>query len=145
MNDEKKKILVVEDDTALRNIMNTTLTDAGYELVVAENGKEGLDAALRIHPDLIILDLEMPVMNGIEALKKLREDEWGKSALVLVLTNSGSPETIFEAVNSGILQYMEKANVDMQELVKEVANALASKNHQEPRAVKGSFGVAPTS
>ncbi len=144
-NNNKKKLLIVEDDAPLRTIMAESLSSSGFEVFTATNGKEGVDSALDNHPDLILLDIEMPVMNGLEALEHIRADEWGKNVPVLVLTNSAGPNTMFEAVNFGVTQYMVKANVDMKDLVKGVIETISSHSPVlQPRAVKGSFDVAPT-
>lgn len=126
MNAEKHKILVVEDDEALHAVLKDAFEKSGFEVFSAKNGKEGLDTALSEHPDLILLDIVMPVMDGIATLKKLREDEWGKRVPVFILTNSMDVEKMAETMESHILQYMMKADVDIGKLVEQVESLLAS-------------------
>lgn len=84
----EKKILIVEDEVSLRNALKDKLTHEGFVTLEAKNGEEGLAVALREHPDLILLDIVMPKMDGMTMLKKLRaENEWGKSVPVIILTN----------------------------------------------------------
>ncbi len=84
----KRKILVVEDDQPMAHALELKLSHAEFTVLKAENGKVGLEVALREHPELILLDLLMPVMDGMTMLKKLREEnEWGKNVPVIILTN----------------------------------------------------------
>ncbi len=137
----KQKVLLVEDDEALHIVLRDSFTRAGYEILSAKNGQEGLDAAFREHPDIILLDIRMPVMDGITALKKLREDEWGRDVPVFILTNSMDVEKMAETMESHILQYLVKADVDMDKLVVQVEEALKEHGHGVKR---GSFGIAPS-
>src|SRR3989304_617137 len=82
-----KNLLIIEDEMPLLKIMMEEFSNSNIKVMGAPNGKEGLELALSKHPDLIVLDLLMPKMNGITMLKKLREDEWGKNASVIILTN----------------------------------------------------------
>ncbi|MBI5422209.1 response regulator [Candidatus Peregrinibacteria bacterium] len=84
----QKTVLVVEDESLLRKSLVSALKAAKFKVVEAKNGKEGLERALKHRPDLILLDLIMPVMDGLTMLKKLRKDEWGKNVFVYILTNS---------------------------------------------------------
>ena len=81
------KILIVEDDALLLKMYSKMLADSSYEVKEAVNGKKGLEIALAEKPDLILLDIKMPVMNGMEMLKELRKDSCGKSVPVIILTN----------------------------------------------------------
>ena len=112
--DTKKIILVVEDDVSLRKILVDKLRHENFSVLVAGNGDEGLKMALKNKPDLILLDIIMPRMNGIEMLKKLREDQWGKSASVLLLTNDDDPEHMKEILlKEDALDYLIKADWDL--------------------------------
>lgn len=81
-----KKILIVEDEEALRMSMSDTLTAEGFEVFKANDGEQGLKLALEVRPDIILLDLLMPKMDGRMVLKKLRESPQGKNIPVIVLT-----------------------------------------------------------
>ncbi|MCI0542308.1 response regulator [bacterium] len=141
MDETKQKILIIEDDESLRAVLHDAFARAGFEILSAKNGQEGLDIALREHPDFVLLDIVMPVMDGIAALKKLREDEWGKHVPVFILTNSMDVETMAETMESHILQYIVKADVDMGKLVGQVQESLGQQRHG---ARRGSFGIAPS-
>ena len=84
-----KKILIVEDEASSRKVTYEKFTREGFEVIMAVNGEEGLKTAYAIHPDLIIMDIIMPVMDGLTMFQKLRESDgqWGKTVPVVVLTN----------------------------------------------------------
>jgi CheY-like chemotaxis protein len=83
----KNIVLVAEDDPAIRKALAAKLADAGYELILAENGQEAFTLAEKQHPDLFVIDILMPVMHGLEMLQKVRNQEWGKQTPAIVLTN----------------------------------------------------------
>lgn len=85
-NRTRKMILVVEDSKLLRTIAVDALKTEGFGIYEAGNGRDGLKSALGVHPDMILLDIVMPVMDGLTMLKSLREDEWGKTVPVILLT-----------------------------------------------------------
>jgi DNA-binding response OmpR family regulator len=86
-----KKILIVEDEVSLRTALRTKFMHEEFDVFDAKNGEEGLNSALENRPDLILLDVIMPVMDGMTMLKKLRDSgDWGKHIPVIVLTNVGS-------------------------------------------------------
>src|SRR3989344_1567793 len=82
-----KKILVVEDEVAYLKLLNSQLTEKGYTVIEAVNGKKGLEKAKSENPDLILLDIRMPVMDGMAMLNALRKEEAGKKTKVIILTN----------------------------------------------------------
>ncbi len=83
----RNKILIVEDDLDLLEVLRKKFTLEKFQVSQAPDGKIGLEEALRNHPDLILLDILMPVMDGMTMLGKLREDSWGKEVPVILLTN----------------------------------------------------------
>lgn len=117
MTDQKKIILVVEDEDALRMVLKDVLTVEGYEVQEAVNGIEGLEMALRNHPDLILLDILMPKMDGLEMLKNVRADEWGKRVPVIVLTNLSDNEDIAKAVEEDVFEYFVKTDIRIDEVI----------------------------
>ncbi len=121
----EKKILVVDDDTDLREALAATLTAAGFVTETAGDGEEGLAKALEIHPDLTLLDIGMPKMNGHEVLGKLRRDPWGKTAAVLLLTNFDDAKNITEGVGLGGNDYLIKSGTDLQSIATKVKQHLA--------------------
>jgi len=120
-----QKILVIEDEIAFQKLIHDQLAKDGYEVLQAEDGQKGLDAAKSDHPDLILLDLKLPVMDGLEVLSKLREDSWGKSAKVIVLTNLEPDKEILAKVlaNKPAL-YLVKSNIKLFELKEKILNVL---------------------
>lgn len=85
----QKTVLIIEDEKSLRDAVVDILRMRGIRPLSAKNGKEGMKLALAEHPDLILLDLIMPEMDGLEALQKIREDAWGLNVPVIILTNLG--------------------------------------------------------
>lgn len=110
-----KSVLVVEDEPSLLKILGETLKKEGFNVFTAKDGAEGLEIALKNHPDLILLDIVMPKMNGIEMLKNLWQDKWGKNAQVIFLTN-----VVGEAKKFGTYKYLLKVDWKLQDIVKEV-------------------------
>lgn len=90
--DSHQKILVVEDDTPIRELYALKLRQEGFETFTAENGLAGLQLAEKHLPDMILLDLRMPIMDGEEMLAELRATEWGSSIRVFILTNISKTE-----------------------------------------------------
>ena len=109
----KKRILVVDDDESLRWVTQAQLQQSGYEVNAAANGNEGLESIQHAPPDLVITDLKMPGMSGLELLKKIRADY--PEILVIVVTAFGTVETAVEAMKGGAYDYITKP-VNMDEL-----------------------------
>ncbi|OHA93704.1 MAG: hypothetical protein A3E02_01510 [Candidatus Zambryskibacteria bacterium RIFCSPHIGHO2_12_FULL_38_34] len=121
---DKKNVLVVDDDDNLRTVLIDKLNMSGFYAIGASNGEEGLEKALKTHPDVILLDIIMPILNGWEMLKKLREDEWGKGAKVIMLTVIENTEAIARAVEDNSLAYLIKTNESMDDVVEKVKTML---------------------
>ncbi|HXK37596.1 MAG TPA: response regulator [Candidatus Paceibacterota bacterium] len=119
-----KKILVTEDEAPLRNAVSDILNFEGFTVFQAKNGQEGLEIALREHPDLILLDLIMPVMDGLTMLEKLREDEWGKTAAVILLTNINDPEKVAQATEAGTYDFLVKSDWNIEDVVGKIKTRL---------------------
>ncbi len=119
-----KKILVVEDVSFLQNAIKMVLEDAGYEVLTASDGLKGLNAATTKKPDLILLDIMMPKMDGMTMLKKLRQHPNGKRVPVIILTNLSSEEKLIEANKEGVTDYFIKSDWEIEELPELVENKL---------------------
>lgn len=129
---EIKKILVVEDEPMVRRALVEKITEEkGLVIMSAKNGKEGLEAALREHPDFILLDLLMPVMDGMEMLSHLRDDPWGKNAKVMFLSNLADSEKVAEGVARGVHNFMIKSNTNVSEILSYVKNEVFKKEGEE--------------
>lgn len=118
--DTKKTILVIEDEIPLQSALAEKLSHEGFAVLNAKNGEEGLDTALRLHPDLILLDIVMPKMDGIAMLKKLRVDAWGKKARVIMLTNLSDNEKVAEAMKNQAFDYLVKSDVKIAEIIEKI-------------------------
>ena len=121
-----KTILVVEDEIDIREAISETLTDAGFTVLTAGNGKEGLEKAILEQPDLILLDIVMPEMDGHETLEKLRADPWGLTAKVIMLTSMDGVMNVAQAHEQSISDYIIKSHHSLDEIVKKVKIALVS-------------------
>lgn len=112
-----KKVLIIEDDSITRKSLQVALLNAGFEADEAADGKQGLERALETHPDIILADLRMPVMDGIAMLKQLRQDEWGKTARIAILSGNEAAEAVNQAMELGVYTYFSKDMMDPSEVV----------------------------
>jgi len=115
-----KKIFIVEDEPTLLHILFDKFSDVGFQVFSAINGKDGLDLALKNHPDTILLDIIMPVMDGMTMLEKLREDSWGKKARVILLTNLSDAEKVVKSSRQGVYDYLIKCDMTIDEVIERV-------------------------
>jgi DNA-binding response OmpR family regulator len=119
-----KKILIVEDEASLVKALFDVIKKEGYEVETAENGQTGLVLALKSHPDLILLDIIMPVMDGMTMLRKLRQDAWGKDAKVILLTNLSGVEKMTESSAEGVNDYLIKSDWSLDDIIKKIKTKL---------------------
>ncbi len=124
---DKSKVLVVEDEEILMTALREELSTGGYESEGASDGVEGLEKAKSFKPDLILLDLLMPKMDGMEMLQKLKEDSTTRDIPVVILTNLSDYEKISEALSLGAMDYLVKANYKLEDLLEKVKTVLARK------------------
>ncbi len=117
---KQKTILIVEDDPVFLRALKDALSREEFRIVQARDGKEGLDSALREHPDLILLDIMLPVMDGVALLRALREDAWGKQAQVIILSNLNDDDKVAEIMTLGSYQYLVKSDHMIDEIVASV-------------------------
>ncbi|EKD46887.1 MAG: hypothetical protein ACD_67C00027G0002 [uncultured bacterium] len=122
--ENKKRILVVEDEQALAKAIIAKFENSGFEVFWAQNGEECLNVAFEQHPDLILLDIIMPKMDGITALNKLRSDTWGKNVPIIMLTNLSSAEDVDMATKNGVFDYLIKSDWKLEDVVKKVSEKL---------------------
>lgn len=129
-----KKIIIVEDEEILRNLLQKKLTEEGYQVNVAEDGEDGLSKIRADKPDLILLDIIMPKMNGIEMLEEMVKDESLKDIPVIVVSNSGQPVEIDRAQKLGAKDWLVKTEFEPQEVIDKVVALIGSgdsENNQE--------------
>jgi len=124
---EKPKILIVDDEAPLRNALYDKFVREGFEVCVAKNGIEGLKMVSEKSPSLILLDIIMPVMDGLSMLQKLRKMKHGKKIPVIILTNLSDTAKIAEAIKHGTYDYLVKSNWKLTEVVDKVRETLGKK------------------
>lgn len=111
------KILIVEDERPLLKALEDKLTSEGFEVLSAVNGRDGLSTALEEKPDLILLDIVMPIMDGMEMLERLRNDDWGSDVPVILLTNLSEGERLTSALKEGVHDYLVKSDWKIEDVV----------------------------
>ena len=124
--DNKKKILIIEDEPAMLGILHDNFADNNFEVITAKNGEEGLTTALEKHPDVILLDVLMPKVDGLTLIKNLREDSWGKNVPVIILSNVSpdSNATIDAIVKYQPAYYLMKSDIKLDFLLEKVKEVL---------------------
>ena len=115
-----KKILIVEDDSFVLDIYQTKLSQEGYTVIEARNGVEGMKKLEKEKPDLILLDIVMPYMDGIEVLKKIKEDNDLKKIPVILLTNLSQKEEINVGLGLGANDYLIKSHFTPSEVMEKI-------------------------
>lgn len=115
-----KKILFIEDESTLQKTLGTVLTKEGYQVVSALDGEIGFRMAKKEKPDLILLDLILPKMNGFDVLKSIKAEETIKEIPIIVLTNLESMEDIQKALDLGAATYLVKANYSLEEVLEKI-------------------------
>lgn len=125
---EQHKIVIAEDEAPLLRGLKDRFIQEGFTVFPAENGADAVKLALENHPDMILLDIVMPVMDGMTALKKIREDAWGKTAKIIFLTNLGDSEKVSEAVAHGVYDFLIKVDWSLDDLVKRVTDQIQTPN-----------------
>lgn len=124
------KILIIEDEEVLAKTITEKLISEGFNVYVANDGIDGLKLATEKHPDLILLDLLLPNLDGLSMLKRLREDSWGAHAKVIILSNLSDPRPMIKGVDIGlndIALYMLKTNWTLEDMVLKIKERLEAK------------------
>lgn len=114
------KILIVEDDLFIRDLYLHVFNNSGYTVLAAKDGEEGVTAANDKQPDIILLDIMLPKLNGIEALKRLKNEDKTRQIPVIMLTNLADDNVIKEAFQSGAQGYLIKTRYSPYEMVKQI-------------------------
>lgn len=112
-----KKILLIEDDKFLRELMNKKLVTMGYDVVAAADGESGLTMIKESKPDVVLLDLILPGMNGFEVLEKAKSDPETANVPVIILSNLGQSEDIEKGLKLGAKDFLVKAHFTPQEII----------------------------
>ncbi|QQG40520.1 MAG: response regulator [Candidatus Levyibacteriota bacterium] len=119
---EKKKILIVEDDQYTRDFYEELLAQEGYEIITAANGKEGQNIAMQQNPDLILLDIILPDVDGITIFQNLKAKNI--TIPVIFLTNAGDTSNLLQAVEGKAADFLIKSNVQPEALLKRIKEVL---------------------
>ncbi|MDN5819672.1 MAG: response regulator transcription factor [bacterium] len=118
------KIAIIEDDPVINQMYRMKFEADGFNVQLANNGKRGVAMVETFQPDMILLDLQMPEMDGEAALKVIRSNDWGKDIPVIVLTNLGEEEAPKSLREMGIHSYIVKADLTPRQVVARVKEAL---------------------
>lgn len=119
------KILVIEDDRFLRELINRKLQLENFETVLAVDGEIGLDLVEKERPDIILLDLILPGINGFEVLTKIKENEKLREIPIIILSNLGQQDDIEKGMGLGAIDYLVKAHFTPNEIIEKINQTLA--------------------
>jgi len=116
-----KKILIIEDDKFLRELISQKLLKEGYDIIEATDGEKGIENANKEKPDLVLLDLILPGIDGFEVLAKLKADPKLSDIPVIILSNLGQKTDIEKGIEMGAVDYLIKAHFTPGEIVEKIA------------------------
>jgi DNA-binding response OmpR family regulator len=131
------KLLLIEDDALLSRMYQTIFVSSSYDVTLAEDGQQGLDLAREHHPDVILLDVMMPKLNGLEVLRQLKADAKLKDVPVIMLTNLAGNTDIQTALQLGAVRYIiknENRPKEVEAIVREILEGYTRRN--SPKAAK---------
>jgi len=127
MNNDKKKILLVEDDAMISSIYETKFTADGFEVLVAVDGAKGLELAMNEKPDIIMLDVILPGLDGFSVLEEIKKDKTIRNTPVIMLTNLGTEEDRIKGQKMGALDYLIKASLTPGQISDKIEQALKNR------------------
>jgi CheY-like chemotaxis protein len=119
-----KKILLIEDEEIIVDLLQRKLGQEGYEVMVARNGREGLEAMRQAQPDVILLDIVMPWMGGFEVMEEMNKFPELKKIPVIIISNSGQPVELDRAKELGAKDWLIKTEFDPQEVIDKVVRQI---------------------
>ena len=124
-------VLVVEDEPLMLKALCAKLKLEGFPVLEAKDGEEGLNSALVNHPDIILLDLHMPKMDGMTMMHKLRTDGWGKNVPIIILTNYDTKDqNLLEVITDQPSYYLMKADTPIEDVLVKIREVLESKKEE---------------
>ena len=124
MSDTNAKIAIVEDDIAIVQMYRMKFEAEGYDVASAGDGKQGLELIEDFKPDIVLLDLMMPVMGGAEMLEEMRKTDWGKDLKVIILTNMGESEAPENIKDLNVEEFIVKADMTPKQVAERVKQTL---------------------
>jgi DNA-binding response OmpR family regulator len=122
--ENKKKILIVEDDVFIRDIYQVKFSQEGFDVTVAEDGVKAMEKLEGMIPDIILLDIMMPYLNGMEVLKKIKSNDALKNIPIIMLTNISEKEKVAEGNEYGVSDFLIKSHFTPSEVVQKVNTLL---------------------
>jgi len=120
MTDVAKKILIIEDEEIISNLLAKKLSQVGYEVKTAFNGQEGLEILEQEKPDLVLIDIVMPKKDGFETISEVKGDPTLKDIPIIIISNSGQPVELDKAKEMGVNDWFIKTDFDPQEVIQKV-------------------------
>ena len=121
-----KKVLVVEDEQLIADLLQKKMREEGYYAFVAKDGEEALAQIREERPDIVLLDIVLPRLNGFEVLSEMRKDEELRKIPVIIISNSGQPTEIEKAKEAGVRDWLVKTEFDPQEVLEKVQRQIGS-------------------
>ncbi len=126
MSEKAKKILIAEDEEAMLEALASKFEKRGFAVIRAHDGEEGYSLAIKEKPDLLILDILMPKMNGMDLMEKIRQDDrWGADVPIVMLTNISDPENVSRAAICKVYDFLVKTDWRLDDVVKLAEDKLA--------------------
>ncbi len=127
MDEQKKIILIVEDEPPMLQILVDKISASGFAILQAKDGIEGLSLAIEKHPDLIVLDVLMPNKDGLTMMQQLRTDAWGKNVPIIMLTNVNpeSNDVIQSIVKNQPAYYLVKSDIKLDSIIQKIKDVLS--------------------
>ena len=126
MQPKPTTVLIVEDEELIQQALKDKFTFEQFVVLTADNGQSGLEMALEKHPDVILLDLQMPILDGFGVLEKLRADPWGAQVPIIVLSNKDTSASVYMSLKNRVQDYFIKAETSLETLVGAVRDILAN-------------------
>ena len=128
MEPQNTKVLIVDDDNFLLDMYSLKFRESGFLVEVAKGGSEALEKAKAMNPDVILLDIVMPQLDGFEVLRSLKKEKYAEGAIIVILTNLGQKEDVERGLALGANDYIIKAHFTPSEVVNKVKSLLAKKS-----------------
>lgn len=118
------RVLIVEDEASVRKIIRDGLEKQGMVVDEAENGQVALEKAKQVHPHVVILDFLMPKMHGLEFFQLLRQETWGKSIKIIILTNLPDDPRLVQLQEQGLCKVLSKAQASLDDIITAVKESV---------------------
>lgn len=134
MDNSKRKVLIVEDNKDLQKIYQYAFENANYEVMLSSDGLQGINSAIDFQPDVVLLDIMMPEMNGYQFIDALNNNTSMKIPIAII-TNLNQEQERQKALNSGVDLFLTKAEYDGPDIVKKIDELLDSKNNKAEERV----------